>query len=148
MEPLKSPSHLLDTEEGELEEMNSRSLDLLLKRLCSHKGPCSLASCRSWNCLLMLRGLLWLELGGTTHGLERLCSLWGLFHSLKGRFLLSACGLGLGQLLSGSCHGLFALLQGKILSRILETGYYWLSLPSKSQLLKKEADLRPPFPDP
>ena len=90
----------------------------------------------------MLRGLLLSGLGGATHSPEGLSSLWSLFSALrdfgsplsqKGWFLPHGGSRGLDQL-SGSCPGLDALLQRKVLDRIFKMGYHWLACLSKTNV--------------
>ena len=84
-------------------------------------------------------------LGRTPSRLGRLHSLGGWFPalgdslsplSLKGRLLLGARGR-FCQLLSSHCHGLYALLERKILGRILQMGDHWFCLPIKEAIAEK-----------
>ena len=111
----------------------------------SHRGQSALAFFRNGSCLLMLTGMLILGLGDMTCGIEGLGSLGSMFlafgdgESLLPEREISAKWVGsrAWPLLSDSCHGLYALLQRKSLSRILETGHHWFTLPIKEPITKE-----------
>ena len=45
-------------------------------------------------------------------------------------------------MLCGSCHGLNAFLQRKVLHRVLKLSSHWFDQPIKKSVSKKEADLK------
>ena len=108
---------------------------------CRGLQSCPLAGAGS--CLLKFKGVLFTSLGNMA--LESLAPFEAGFLSLgenpcpgKGKFQLSMQYRGFGQ--SGdSCHGLDTLLQGKFLSRILESRIHWLCLTMERLIVQEES---------